>query len=589
MARRWWLLLGGIPAAVALWAAGAADSVPISIRLFGYDRSTGDVVLYADGPVESRGFPLREPDRWVVDIPNAIYKGTTTNLASVPGTRIRQIRIGQFTRSDVRVVFDLEEPMEVPVRTERRQLRSGHDFRLVFDLPDATPVREIRPAPQMETARAKPSPSPEPIKKVEHVGAGAAIHPVRKVPAPPEMHADGQTRPHAGGKGEAGRENPAAGTPSDGRESPPVDRQPPPGLAEGSEGPFSWLSGLAGLSGIFGGDRKDEGAKAAWPFTNLEASGGGPFEDPHAGETDTRGEEPKPVPVSGLTLRRAGKGWILRITADRPVDYRLARLGKKDRIYVDLKGGNVDIPRESMYVDNGLMARVRKGQTHDGTTRVVLELDQPLRYEAHQSADRQSVILALSRSEPRTIPGAYEDRITIDPGHGGNDPGTIGPAGSYEKNVTLAIASKVSSLLEKSGADVQMTRSKDVDLMLWPRVDMGDEFKSDAFVSIHMNSAPNRATQGIETYYFTPESIPLARSIHRRLVAQLGAPDRGIRRANFVVVKYARMPAVLVEVGYLSNPREEVLLNNAEYQQRAAEAIKVGIFDFLAARTLARR
>ena len=196
------------------------------------------------------------------------------------------------------------------------------------------------------------------------------------------------------------------------------------------------------------------------------------------------------------------------------------------------------------------------------------------------SADKQSVILALSRSEPRTVPANDEDRITIDPGHGGNDPGTIGPSGTYEKNVNLAIASKVSGLLEKTGIDVQMTRSRDTDLMLWPRVDMGDEFKSHAFVSIHMNSAPNRGTQGIETYYFSPASIPLAKSIHRKLVAHLGQPDRGIRRANFVVVKYSRMPAVLVEVGYLSNVREESLLNAVDYQQRAAEAIKVGIQDY---------
>ncbi|MBM3274518.1 MAG: N-acetylmuramoyl-L-alanine amidase, partial [Candidatus Sericytochromatia bacterium] len=160
--------------------------------------------------------------------------------------------------------------------------------------------------------------------------------------------------------------------------------------------------------------------------------------------------------------------------------------------------------------------------------------------------------------------------------------------GTYEKSVNLAISSKVASMLEKAGLDVQLTRSKDTDLMLWPRVDMGEEFKSDAFVSIHMNSAPNRATQGVETYYFTPESIPLARSIHRKLVAALGQPDRGVRRAQFVVVKYSRMPACLVEVGYLSNPREESLLVSADYQQKAAEGILSGIQDYMRDR-VARR
>ncbi|MBM3270347.1 MAG: N-acetylmuramoyl-L-alanine amidase [Candidatus Sericytochromatia bacterium] len=602
MARRWWLLLAGVPAAAALWFAGAAESVPISIRLFGYDRVSGDVVAYSDGPLESKGFPLREPDRWVVDIPNAVYSGALKTLAAVPGSGIRQIRIGQFTRSDVRVVFDLEQAMEIPVRAEQRHLKTSAAYRLVFDLPSLRPATDVtRAKVPGAAAKTRPAPPAEAPRKVRTATvpaspskAGVPADPTRSGALGSPIGAGGLAGPSGTGvsvgpsgagvssspsgtgvsSSPSGAGVPAGPATEEPRHElpgmPPAALQPlplsAPQIAQDPPSPWGWLGGLIGA-----------------PPAEVAGDVG------HMHDPDGKGEEPKPVPVSGLKLRRAGKGWIMRITADKPIDYKLARMGRRDRIYLDLLGGTVDIPRESMYVDNGLMARVKKGAMQDNATRVVLELDQPLRYEAHLSADRRAVILALSRSEPRAVPGTQDDRITIDPGHGGIDPGTIGQAGTLEKTVTLAVAGKVSALLEKAGMDVQMTRNRDQDLLLWPRVDMGDEFKSDAFVSIHMNSSPNRATTGIETYYFTPESIPLARSIHRNLVGQLGAPDRGIRRANFVVVKYSRMPAVLVEVGYLSNLREEGLLINPEYQQRAADAIKVGVQDFLKQRTLARQ
>jgi N-acetylmuramoyl-L-alanine amidase len=565
MARRWWLLLAGAPLAAALWAAGAAESVPISIRLFGYDRGTGDVVAYSDGPISGKGFPLREPARWVVDIPNAVYTGALKTLAAVPGSGIKQIRIGQFTRSDVRVVFDLEEAFEIPLRAETRQTKSAPSFRLVFDLPSPRTATEVAHAP---AAKPRATTKPEPIRKVKQA----------KLVPPPPLDQRPESAPGAAPGSALGSALGSASASVRGPASPTATEAPAAAVAPATAAapatatdPWTWLSDMFAPNpqlGTFGG-----------PAT---------YADPHEHELSAKGEEPKPVPVSGLTLRRAGKGWIMRITADKPIDYKLARMGRRDRVYVDMSGGTVDIPRESMYVDNGLAARVRKAATLENGTRIVLELDQPMRYEAHLSADKRAVILALSRSEPRTIPGQNDDRITIDPGHGGLDPGTIGPAGTYEKSVNLAISTKVASMLEKAGLDVQMTRSKDTDLMLWPRVDMGEEFKSDAFVSIHMNSAPNRATQGVETYYFTPESIPLAGRIHRKLVAALGQPDRGVRRAQFVVVKYSRMPAVLVEVGYLSNPREESLLVSPEYQQKAAEGILSGIQDFMRDR-VARR
>lgn len=528
MPKRWWLALAGIPLVVGLWAAGAAESVPVTIRLFGYDRQAGTVVVYADGPIESKGFKLEGPDRWVVDIPNTLYRGSLSSLNAVPGSGIKQIRIGQFTRSSVRVVFDLENPVQIPAHVERKMLGDGAQYRLVFDIPGhcVAPIDATRPRRLIKPAVVPP---PQPIAKTALDGTSQAS---RDLEMPTRVKTTAVPQPSS---------------------------EP--------NSPLDWFGMLLGHKEAIG----------------LETTAGlglptSPLRDPHA---DEMGEEPVPVPVSGLTLRRAGKSWIMRITADKPIGYRLTRLGRRDRLYLDVLGGSVEIPKDSLYVDNGLVARVRKGPPTDGNTRMVVELDQALRYEAHLSEDKRSVVLGLSRSEPRTLPGNYEDRVTIDAGHGGVDPGTIGPAGTFEKDVNLAMAARLQGLLQKAGVDVQLTRSKDTELLLHPRVEMGDEFSSDAFVSIHMNSAPNTGTQGIETYYFTPQSQALARNVHKRMIKSLGRPDRGVRRAQFVVVKYSKMPAVLVEVGYLSNRHEEGLLTTHEYQQKAAEAITAGVQDFL--------
>jgi N-acetylmuramoyl-L-alanine amidase len=171
--------------------------------------------------------------------------------------------------------------------------------------------------------------------------------------------------------------------------------------------------------------------------------------------------------------------------------------------------------------------------------------------------------------------------VTLDPGHGGDDPGAIGTRGTREKDVTLKMAVRLQKLMQDSGMDVMMTRSRDMQIHLHPRVDLGNAFQSDVFISIHANHTDDPDISGIETYYFQPSSLPLARAVHRRLVKVLQRPDRGIRRNNFVVVKYNQMPACLVEIGYLSNPGEERLLTSARYQQKAAEAILSGVKDYL--------
>ena len=205
-------------------------------------------------------------------------------------------------------------------------------------------------------------------------------------------------------------------------------------------------------------------------------------------------------------------------------------------------------------------------------------------------------------------------RVFLDPGHGGEDSGTV--SGKRKESVlTLDIANRLSSLLKRSGYEVRLSRKDDsTKLTLEERTAMADAWRADLFVSIHLNSGPS-AAHGIETYAIPPagafstevaghaaitaadranaqkaelgnchdaDNIRLAWCVHRRLVAATGRTDRGIRRARFTVLRDATMPAILVEAGFLSNSSEATFLGSPTGREKAAIGLCRGIMDFCA-------
>lgn len=173
--------------------------------------------------------------------------------------------------------------------------------------------------------------------------------------------------------------------------------------------------------------------------------------------------------------------------------------------------------------------------------------------------------------------------ICIDPGHGGSDPGAIGPSGLYEKDVTLKIAQQVMKLLGNWGAIVLLTRGSDKDVSLQERADFANRNDADVFVSIHCNAANNPAAHGLEAFYFRGSGAGkrLADIILDKLVLEIGLESRGTKEAGFAVLRHTDMPAVLVECGFLSNPTEEALLEKESFQIKCAQAISDGIVAFL--------
>jgi N-acetylmuramoyl-L-alanine amidase len=238
--------------------------------------------------------------------------------------------------------------------------------------------------------------------------------------------------------------------------------------------------------------------------------------------------------------------------------------------------------------------------------------------------EQMALIPIVVRVWPR--PERKIQRLVLDPGHGGKDPGAVGRLGTLEKEVVLDVSKLVKTKLESHGFEVLMTRARDEHVPLVRRSQFALEQKADLFISIHANASPNRAACGMETYFLseaktdweravaarenaalhldTPDSIPLGDELELILTdlaqneyltesSELAAriqertwpcariKDRGVRQANFYVLRQNYMPAVLVECGFLSNASEEKLLRSPKHRERIAEGVCAGIVEFV--------
>jgi N-acetylmuramoyl-L-alanine amidase len=235
-----------------------------------------------------------------------------------------------------------------------------------------------------------------------------------------------------------------------------------------------------------------------------------------------------------------------------------------------------------------------------------------------------ALALALAAREPAFT-------VVLDPGHGGEQEGALAPDGMREKELSLAISRRIAARLKRLGAKVVLTRTGDIGVPLANRAAIATAIRADLFVSVHLNSMPTaaqrRISHGVETYFLSadatdghakavaarenadrlagePEADPddpvagildslqdaaslqgsskLAYAVHEKLVSRLRAEDRGVKQAPFYVLAGARMPAVLLEVGFISHGEESRKLRSREYQERIADAVADGIQAFRA-------
>ncbi len=171
--------------------------------------------------------------------------------------------------------------------------------------------------------------------------------------------------------------------------------------------------------------------------------------------------------------------------------------------------------------------------------------------------------------------------VIVDAGHGGSDPGALGPGGLQEKDLNLKLSRRLGQRLTELGYRVAYTRQDDRFITLQGRVQMAEQAQADIFVSIHHNASENPSAQGIETYYLRANSSRLATMVHRAVVKTSNRLDRGVHQARFHVIRQTTMPAILVESGYVSNKTEAQVLNNDTEQQSLAVAIAQAIDRFI--------
>ncbi len=176
-------------------------------------------------------------------------------------------------------------------------------------------------------------------------------------------------------------------------------------------------------------------------------------------------------------------------------------------------------------------------------------------------------------------------RIAIDPGHGGEEIGAIGPTRLEEKKINLLLAQKLKTLLDKKGARTFLTRDDDTTIDLYQRMEAADDWGADIFISIHNNALADGIypfdRRGCSVYYYHPRSVDLGRSIHYNLLKNTGLPNDGFNYGNLAVPRTTYMPAVLVETAYIMHPVDEMMLRDQKMQKRIAEGIFNGVIEFI--------
>ena len=205
----------------------------------------------------------------------------------------------------------------------------------------------------------------------------------------------------------------------------------------------------------------------------------------------------------------------------------------------------------------------------------------------NKKANQKSIYVRKRDLDYLQLPNVKQNKffVVIDPGHGGPDPGAIGINGIRETDIVLEVSKLVKELLSEKGVKVILTRKNEVELDLPPRVSFANRMDADIFVSIHANASrgKRRDINGVETFYFRGwRGRLLAKRIQKQILrVSPGSPDRGVKQGRFYVIKNTNMPAVLVEIGFLTGRLDARRLEKAAHRKRIAYAISKGILEYL--------
>ena len=293
-----------------------------------------------------------------------------------------------------------------------------------------------------------------------------------------------------------------------------------------------------------------------------------------------------------------------------------------DRFWIDFEG---ELSNPRTIKGNGPIKEIRLGKPNNGKTRLVVEFSPNKKLNPHKwkliGIDENKWLIKFAtfpRNSFKTISEGLVQKsnksknkfdnhnklrnrnvsfsnlpklkknkfyVVIDPGHGGPDAGAIGIGGLRETDVVLDVSKSVTKILNSKGVRVRMTRTNEIDLDLQPRVAIANKTKADIFVSIHANASrgKKRNINGLETFYYAGwRGRLLAQKIQKQILkVSPGSPDRGVRKGRYFVIKKTNMPAVLVEIGFVTGRLDASRLVKEMHRDRLAYAIAKGILQYL--------
>jgi len=336
--------------------------------------------------------------------------------------------------------------------------------------------------------------------------------------------------------------------------------------------------------------------------------------------------------VSGLRYTSAHGHTRVVIDLTRSANFSINRLKSPHRLFVDIFDADLsgDIPQD-IAVSDGLLNGIRSARYDSDTVRVVMDLAAIGSYKVFRLSGPPRVVIDIfGETGKRSTPKISSCTVVIDAGHGGKDPGAIGPRGIMEKDVVLDVARRVKRLLDaEKSCEAVLTRDRDVYLSLEERTAFANERGANLFVSIHANANRNKSLRGMETYLLNwtdneeamevaarenmismktmkegrselgvmlaslalnwkrDESVVLANYVQESMVSQVegsygSVANLGVKQALFYVLVGAKMPSVLVEVSYITNRTEAQRLASPAYREHLARGIASGIKTYVA-------
>jgi len=344
--------------------------------------------------------------------------------------------------------------------------------------------------------------------------------------------------------------------------------------------------------------------------------------------------------IKDIRYYELSQGVRVVVETNGVVEFARGQLKNPERVFFDIKKSLLNKEaRKEFLVNNSVVNKIRAGQFDTSTVRIVFELLKPdyefkviqlenpfrLVIDIYLKGGSKQLSKELEKKKESQI--SLKRTIVIDPGHGGKDPGAIGPTGLKEKDVVLDVALKVRELLKSDPQyDIVLTRDQDIFIPLNKRTEIANKINADLFISIHANASTNSYARGVETYLLNwtddeeairvaarenaisvkkmkqlkgelgfmlaslereakrDDSVRLAGYIHNSMADELkndfSRHNNGVKQALFYVLVGAQMPSCLLEISYISNPEEERLLDDESYRMKIAQSLVEGIKNY---------